>query len=288
MRQAARRADLLVLIGTVGSFAEGTTARGICAGPHPRSRIPRYPAVTGTSPPTVPRRWRAHSWDNRWTAFRPRSSSRLSTSAPASGSRSRHSSAGGEPRGRPSSAGRTAEPATSWSGCRVSGDGRSGEDRARRVIVAGRRTASWLLGGADSARGVARVARPVVENGRPIVFEWVGSGSPGPTPINWTGGKAPGQRHAPVRRIRPGNGVARSWVVSLPSRQWRVRNGRGRTVLGGVSAASGRALGARIAGGHAIESPVGAGLAPALRALRARARRRVACAPATGAALTGV
>ena len=48
-------------------------------------------------------------------------------------------------------------------------------------------TASWLLSGADSARGSARSVRPVVENGQPIVFEWTGSGAASTLGITWSG-----------------------------------------------------------------------------------------------------
>jgi hypothetical protein len=58
--------------------------------------------------------------------------------------------------------------------------GGSGE-QAYRAMVAG--TLSWLLGGADTAAGRARLPRPVVSNGRPAVFEWSGAGPAAPTAI---------------------------------------------------------------------------------------------------------
>jgi hypothetical protein len=54
-------------------------------------------------------------------------------------------------------------------------------EQAYRALVAS--TLSWLLGAADSATGSARPVRPVVPNGRPIVFEWTGSGAPAPLEI---------------------------------------------------------------------------------------------------------
>ncbi len=54
-------------------------------------------------------------------------------------------------------------------------------EQAYRAMVAG--TLSWLLGGADSAVGRARLPRPVVSNGRPAVFEWSGSGPVASTAI---------------------------------------------------------------------------------------------------------
>lgn len=65
--------------------------------------------------------------------------------------------------------------------------GGSSEQTYRAWVAA---TTSWLLGGADSARGVARPVRPVVANGRPVIFEWAGNGAPVPTPISWTGDSA--------------------------------------------------------------------------------------------------
>ena len=62
--------------------------------------------------------------------------------------------------------------------------GGSSEQSYRSWVAA---TASWLLGGADSARGVAKPVQPVVQNGRPVVFEWIGSGTPVPQPVVWSG-----------------------------------------------------------------------------------------------------
>ncbi len=49
-------------------------------------------------------------------------------------------------------------------------------EQAYRALVAS--TLSWLLGAVDSTSGNARPVRPVVSNGRPVVFEWTGSGPP--------------------------------------------------------------------------------------------------------------
>lgn len=51
-------------------------------------------------------------------------------------------------------------------------------------------TASWLLAAPDSASGVARLARAVVQQGRPLIFEWTGSGEPADVPVGWTGSGA--------------------------------------------------------------------------------------------------
>ena len=54
-------------------------------------------------------------------------------------------------------------------------------DQAYRGLVAA--TISWLLGGADSTAGRARPVRPVVANGRPLLFEWNGVGTPAPVGV---------------------------------------------------------------------------------------------------------
>lgn len=59
-------------------------------------------------------------------------------------------------------------------------------EQAYRGLVAG--TLSWLLGAADSAAGRARLARPVVSNGRPAVFQWSGGSPPEPTGITLVSG----------------------------------------------------------------------------------------------------
>jgi hypothetical protein len=82
-------------------------------------------------------------------------------------------------------------------------------EQAYRAWVAA--TVTWLLAGADSAQGVARPLRPVVQQGLPLVFEWVGGGAPRPTPVRWTGAPAgmpdtlrfDGAGHAEVR-LPPG------------------------------------------------------------------------------------
>ncbi|MGE0353220.1 MAG: hypothetical protein AB7I33_02650 [Gemmatimonadales bacterium] len=58
-------------------------------------------------------------------------------------------------------------------------------EQAYRAWVAA--SASWLLGGADSVRGRARPVRAVVQNQRPVVFEWLAPGRPVPLAIGIDG-----------------------------------------------------------------------------------------------------
>ncbi len=52
--------------------------------------------------------------------------------------------------------------------------GGSSEQGYRALVGA---TVTWLLGAPDTARGPAHPVRPVVTNGRPLVFEWTGAGA---------------------------------------------------------------------------------------------------------------
>jgi hypothetical protein len=92
--------------------------------------------------------------------------------------------------------------------------GGSSEQSYRSWVAA---TASWLLGGVDTAGGVARAVQPVVANGRPLLFEWVGSGAPVPQGIMWSGAGGPGGRgNGVVERdtLRfDGNGRATVWLA---------------------------------------------------------------------------
>jgi len=61
--------------------------------------------------------------------------------------------------------------------------GGSSEQSYRSWVAA---TASWLLGSTDSSEGVTRPIQAVVQNGRPVVFEWLGAGPPVAQPILWS------------------------------------------------------------------------------------------------------
>jgi hypothetical protein len=88
-------------------------------------------------------------------------------------------------------------------------------------------TASWLLAGADSVRGVAAPVRSVVQNGRPLVFEWAGAGPAVATPVVWSGAGDSGTRTDTLRF----DGAGRA-PVRLPPGEYRYRlvGGGGGTV----------------------------------------------------------
>ncbi len=91
--------------------------------------------------------------------------------------------------------------------------GGSSEQGYRGLVSA---TVSWLLGGADSASGRARLVREVVQQGRPAVFQWNGGPDPVPVPIELTG-PATTRRDTLVF-----DGAGRS-EIALPPGTWRYR-----------------------------------------------------------------
>lgn len=208
VRQAARRADLLILKGNAGAAASGTSARGVWSWP------------TGEAgPAAVPGDWYLSATDASPLAgaflgqpvdsFPP--ASRLTPYQAAPGDwvaltaqLGRRGAARPAVFGRDEGRVRRATVAVDglW---RWAFRGGSSEQSYRAWVAA---TASWLLGGADSALGPARVVRPVVPNGRPLVFEWSGAGSARPLPIAWSGGR---QRPADTLRF-DGAGRATVWL----------------------------------------------------------------------------
>jgi hypothetical protein len=100
--------------------------------------------------------------------------------------------------------------------------GGSSEQSYRTWVAA---TASWLLGGADSARGRARAVRAVVPNGRPLVFEWNGAGPAAPLAVAWSG---PTGDRADTLRF-DGSGRATAWLAPGEYR-YRLSGGGGGTV----------------------------------------------------------
>lgn len=192
VRRAARRADLLILKGGVTDLAEGTTARGIWAWPSGEVGETQVPgdwylsqgdaspmagAFLGQSldsfPPsfmltpmeTGPRDWVAlHAQLGRRGPQRP--------------------AVFGRQDGRVRRVTVAVEGLWRWPF-----RGEASEQTYRSWVAA---TTSWLLGGVDSARGVARPIQGVVQNGRPVIFEWLASGSAVPQTVLWS--SAAGQR----------------------------------------------------------------------------------------------
>jgi hypothetical protein len=216
VRRAARQADLLVLKGGVSALAEGSAARGILRWPSGESGETQVPGdwyltagdaapVAGaflgqpldSFPPAIqltPVEGQPGSWVALFAQL-----GRRGTLRPAVLGRQD---------------GRTRRVTVAVDGLwRWAFRGGSSEQSYRSWVAA---TASWLLGGTDPAQGQARPVQPVVPNGRPIVFEWIGSGQPTPLGVSWTG---PVQPSSDTLHF-DGSGRATVW---LPAGEYRYR-----------------------------------------------------------------
>jgi hypothetical protein len=186
VRRAARGADLLILKGPVGDVANGSRARGVWtwisgeSGPAqpgdwyllPQGDSPVSGAFLGqpldSLPPAV-----------ELTPMEPDRGSWVTLSAQLGRRGLRRPAVYGKQDGRVRRV--TVAVGGLW---RWAFRGGASEQSYRSWVS---ETASWLLGGTDSAQGQARPVQPVVANGRPLVFEWVGAGQPSPLALTWSG-----------------------------------------------------------------------------------------------------
>lgn len=220
LRQSVRGADLLILKGNPEGAVQGAVARGIW----------RWPSgTTGAAP--IPGDWYLSGVDASPIAGAflgmpvdsfPPATQLLPLEPVPSGWVGLTAQLGRRGAARPALIGRQEGRVRSVT---VAADGlwrwafRGGSsEQSYRTWVAA--MASWLLGGADSVRGVAAPARAVVQNGRPLVFEWTGAGPAGATPVTWTGPE--GARQDTLRF----DGAGRA-EVRLPPGQYRYRLGPG-------------------------------------------------------------
>lgn len=222
VRTAARRADLLILKGDPGPVAAGNSAGGVWSWPSGESGpapVPGdwYLSTTDASPvagaflgqpvdsfPPATRLMPLEAGAGDWVALTAQLG-RRGAARPA---------VVGRDDGRVRRVSVAADGLWRWAF-----RGGSSEQSYRAWVAA---TASWLLGGVDSARGVARLVRPVVPSGRPLVFEWAGRGAARPVAVTWTG--EGGDRTDTLRF--DGAGRALIWVE--PGR-YRYRLGGGGT-----------------------------------------------------------
>jgi hypothetical protein len=186
VRRAARRADLLVLKGGVGNVEQGSQARGIWRWPSGESGEAQlqgdwYLTAGGDSPlaaafvgepvdsfPPATQLSTVEQHPGEWVALY----AQLGRRGPQ-----RPAVLGRE-------SGRVRQVTVAADGLwRWAFRGGASEQTYRSWVAA---TTSWLLGGADSARGVVRAMQPVVTNGRPTIFQWIGEGSPTPQTIAWS------------------------------------------------------------------------------------------------------
>ncbi len=191
VRQAARRADLLIVKGEVGAVADGTTARGIWTWPGGNAAETAisgdwYLSAGEVSP--VAGAFLGQPVDSfppasRLTPYQPAAGDWVALTAQLGRRGAARPAVVGREQGRTRRAIVIVDGLWRWAF-----RGGSSEQSYRAWVAA---TTSWLLGAADSVRGPVRPVRAVVENGRPLVFEWIASGPARPLTIVWSGDKAP-------------------------------------------------------------------------------------------------
>jgi hypothetical protein len=207
VRRATRHADLLIEMGRPGGVAQGTTARGIWSWP------------AGADSGALPGDWYLAPGDASPVAgaflgqpvdsFPP--AIQLTPIAPAANDWVALTARLGR-RGTPRPAvvvgvtGRVRRSTVAVDGLWRWAFRGGSSDQAYRTWIAA--TTSWLLGGADSVLGSARPVRDVVENGRPVVFEWATPAPPTALGVAWSGQGAP-----PADTLRfDGSGHASVWL----------------------------------------------------------------------------
>jgi hypothetical protein len=186
VRRAARRADLLILKGGIADLAEGSTARSIWSWPSgeggetqvagdwylsPADASPVAGAFLGqpvdSFPPSfllTPMETGPRDWVALYAQLGRRGPQRPAVF--------------GRQEGRLRRVTVAVEGLWRWPF-----RGGSSEQSYRSLVAA---MTSWLLGGVDSVRGVARPVQAVVQNGRPLIFEWLASGSAVPQAVVWS------------------------------------------------------------------------------------------------------
>jgi hypothetical protein len=209
VRRAARRADLLILKGDAADLAEATTARGIWSWPSGEggeAQVPGdwYLAAADASP--VAGAFLGQPVDSfppaiQLTPMEPGPRDWVALYAQLGRRGQQRAAVFGRQDGRVRRVTVAAEGLWRWPF-----RGGASEQSYRAWVAA---TTSWLLGGADSARGITRPIQPVVPNGRPVVFEWIGPGSPTPQSLVWFG---PAGQQADTLQF-DGDGRATVWLA---------------------------------------------------------------------------
>jgi hypothetical protein len=222
VRQAARRADLVVLKGNPGGMADGGRARGLWRWPSGETKDAAPAAgdwyLTPAGPSPLDGAFAGFPVDSfppaiQLTELRNPAASWVALTA-QDGRRGQQ-----WPAVFGSDADRVREVTVLADGLwRWAFRGGSSEQSYRSWVAT---TVSWLLAGVDTVQGVARPVRGVVENGRPLLFEWVGPGAARPVAVQWAGGARP---PAPDTLRFDGAGRASVW---LPPGEYRYRLGLG-------------------------------------------------------------
>ena len=225
VRRSARGADLLIAKGAAASLAEGSRARGLWLWPSGESgetllegdwylsaisTTPLAGAFLGlpvdSFPPAI-----------RITPIEPGAGAWVALEAQESRRGAHRPVVTGEERGRVRRLTVAVDGLWRWAF-----RGGSSEQAYRAWVGA---ATSWLLSGADSARGVARPVRAVVQNGRPIHFAWSPVSTPRDVAIGLT---STGGARTDTLRF-DGSGRATLWLAPGEYR-YRLSDGGSGTV----------------------------------------------------------
>jgi hypothetical protein len=223
VRRAVRQADLLILKGGVGAMGQGARARGVWTWPSGEGGEGRmagdwYLAAAETSP-------LAGAFLGQPVDSFPPAVQLISITPPAGAWVALTAQLGRRGSPRPAVFGyqsdRVRHVVVAADGLwRWAFRGGSSEQSYRSWAAA---TASWLLGGRDTAQGLARPLQPVVPNGRPVTFEWSGSGPPAPVGVVWSGNN---QQRTDTLHF-DGSGRATAWLGPGEYRYQLIGGGRG-------------------------------------------------------------
>ncbi len=225
VRRAARGADLLILKGGTEALANNSRARAIwrwASGENGEAQLagdwylapglssPLAPALAGVAVDSFPPASQItpiQAEDGEWVGLSAQQGRRGAL---------RPVVVGGE-RGRFRYVTVAADGLWRWAF-----PGGSSEQGYRAWVAA---TTSWLLGGADSTTAPARPSNPVVQQARPLQFQWTGRGPPVPLPVRFQSADSTFSDTLTF----DGSGTATSWLP-LGRYQYTLPNGTGGVV----------------------------------------------------------
>jgi hypothetical protein len=218
VRQAARGADLLILKGDPGGVAQGSSARGVWHWPSGERGTAPLPGDWYLSAPEVSPVAGAFLGmpvdsfppATQLGPLEPGPAEWVGLTAQLGRRGAARPALTGRQEGRVRSVTVAADGLWRWAF-----RGGSSEQSYRTWVAT---TASWLLAGVDTVRGVAAPVRSVVQNGRPLVFEWSGAGPAVATPLVLSGPGGDATRTDTLRF----DGAGRA-PIRLPPGEYRYR-----------------------------------------------------------------
>ena len=223
VRRGARRADLLILKGGVGEYAEGSEARGILRWPSGEGGESQlagdwYLSQSDASP--LAGAFLGQPLDSfppsiALTQIQPSASEWVALYAQLGRRGPQRPAITGRQDGRLRRMTIAVEGLWRWPF-----RGGSSEQSYRSLVAA---AASWLLGSTDPSEGVTRPVQAVVPNGRPLIFEWLGAGPPAAQPVVWS---SSGGQTADTLEFG-GDGRATVWLLPGEYRYRLARGGSG-------------------------------------------------------------